>query len=63
MQGIGKPDWILFALTIYPSLFLLQFANTPLLNFVHHPRPRRTGMAVLLGIEILLIVLAVRRWA
>jgi hypothetical protein len=62
MQGVTKVDWVLYALTVYPSTFLLQFATTPIARLIHYPRGRRVAMLVLLAIEIAVVVFALDRW-
>ena len=62
MQGVTKVDWVLYALTIYPSTFLLQFSTTPVARLVHYPRGRRIAMLVLLGIEVAVVAFALDRW-
>ena len=59
LEGVTKVDWILFVLTIYPSMFLLQFANNPLVRLIQRPGPRRLTLLALLVAELAIVAAVV----
>jgi hypothetical protein len=59
LEGVTKVDWLLFVLTIYPSVFLLQFSNNPLMRVIQRPGPRRALMLGLLAVEVAVVLLIV----